>query len=80
MLDDYGFEIYEENEFPLAYLITFRTFGTWLHGDDRSSINRNNRDVPGPILLERNLPLKERMQEEMKQKPVLFTATHRKIV
>jgi hypothetical protein len=33
MLDDYGFEIYEENEFPIAYLLTFRTFGTWLHGD-----------------------------------------------
>ena len=33
MLDEYGFELYEENEFPLAYLLTFRTFGTWLHGD-----------------------------------------------
>lgn len=32
MLDEYGFEIYEENEFPIAYLLTFRTFGTWLHG------------------------------------------------
>jgi hypothetical protein len=33
MLDDYGFEIYEENEFPIAYLLPVRTFGTWLHGD-----------------------------------------------
>ena len=23
MLDEYGFELYEENEFPLAYLLTF---------------------------------------------------------
>ena len=30
MLDEYGFEIYEESEFPLAYLLTFRTYGTWL--------------------------------------------------
>jgi hypothetical protein len=40
MLDDYGFEIYEENTFPLAYLITLRTFGTWLHGDERGSVSR----------------------------------------
>ncbi|HMT07731.1 MAG TPA: hypothetical protein PKA82_06975 [Pyrinomonadaceae bacterium] len=23
---------FDENEFPLGYLITFRTYGTWLHG------------------------------------------------
>jgi REP element-mobilizing transposase RayT len=30
---------------PLAYLITFTTYGTWLHGDDRGSAGRedNNR-------------------------------------
>ena len=32
MLDDHGFEIYENNAFPQAYLLTIRTFGTWLHG------------------------------------------------
>ena len=26
--------------FPLAYLITFRTHGTWLHGDSRGSVDR----------------------------------------
>ena len=25
---------------PLAYLITFRCYGTWLHGDQRGSIDR----------------------------------------
>ena len=24
---------FDDNEFPLAYLITFRCYGTWLHGD-----------------------------------------------
>ncbi len=37
-LDDYGFERYEENSFPIAYLLTWRTFGTWLHGDERTSM------------------------------------------
>jgi hypothetical protein len=25
---------------PLAYFISFRTFGTWLHGDRRGSVDR----------------------------------------
>ena len=25
---------------PLAYLITFRSYGTWLHGDERGSVDR----------------------------------------
>lgn len=33
---------WDDNERPLAYLITFRTFGTWLHGDERSSVDRHN--------------------------------------
>ena len=26
---------------PLAYFISFRTFGTWLHGDRRGSVDRS---------------------------------------
>jgi REP element-mobilizing transposase RayT len=32
--------------FPLAYLITFRCYGTWLHGDERGSTDRH-RNVYG---------------------------------
>ena len=28
--------------FPLAYFITFRTYGTWHHGDERGSVDRRN--------------------------------------
>lgn len=28
------------NNIPLAYLITFRAYGTWLHGDRRGSVDR----------------------------------------
>ena len=27
---------------PLAYLITFNTYGTWLHGDRRGSVDSNH--------------------------------------
>lgn len=80
MLDDYGFEIYEENEFPFAYVITFRTFGMWLHSDDRSSINRSSRDVPGTVKLGPNVPLRERMQEKMAQPPVILNNDQRRAV
>jgi hypothetical protein len=67
MLDDYGFEIYEENQFPLAYLITIRTFGTWLHGDERNSVDRHGKNIYGTVDIAPNQKLKEIMQSELKQ-------------
>ncbi len=78
MLDDYGFDIYEENVFPIAYLITFRTFGTWLHGDARGSYSR-----PQPhrtTYMSPNVPLNEKMQNEMKQQAVVLNRHERSIV
>ena len=31
---------------PLAYFITFRTYGTWLHGDQRGSVDPDH-NIPG---------------------------------
>ena len=33
---------FDDKEFPLAYLISFRTYGTWLHGDKRGSMDRKH--------------------------------------
>jgi len=80
MLDDYGFELYENNEFPLAYLITFRTFGTWLHGDERGSIRRNRKSDRGSKQIDINIPLKEKMGAGMLSPPVLLDPLQRKVV
>lgn len=80
MLDDHGFEIYEENAFPIAYLLTFRTFGTWPHGDDRGSIQRSRDPKFGTIKIEKNVPLEERMISTMKQSPVALNDVQRKLV
>jgi REP element-mobilizing transposase RayT len=32
--------MWNDRDTPIAYLITFRCYGTWLHGDERGSINR----------------------------------------
>ena len=37
---------------PLAYLITFRCYGTWLHGDKRGSIDRRHNQYGGPFIPE----------------------------
>ncbi len=79
-LDDYGFERYEENAFPIAYLLTFRTFGNWLHGDDRGSMQRSRDRRFSTIKLDRNVPLDEAMRAELRQPPVVFSDVQREIV
>lgn len=32
--------MWNDTDIPLAFLITVRTYGTWLHGDERSSVDR----------------------------------------
>lgn len=34
----------------LAYMLTFRCYGTWLHGDDRGSIDREHNAFGSPLL------------------------------
>ena len=35
---------------PLAYFITFTTYGTWLHGDERGSVDLEHNQVGTPWL------------------------------
>ena len=35
---------------PSGYLITFHTYGTWLHGDSRGSTDRINNITGVPML------------------------------
>ena len=34
--------MWNDTDTPLALLITFRCYGTWLHGDERGSVDRHN--------------------------------------
>jgi hypothetical protein len=40
----------DTNLFPLAYLITFRTYSTWMHGHDRGSVDRKHNVYGTPRL------------------------------
>ena len=66
-------------DFPLAYLITFRCYGTWLHGDERGSIDRHNKRYGMPTY-----PKIEHWRQisgdRMKRPPVKLTARMRRAV
>ena len=79
-LDEFGFETWDENAFPLAYLLTFRTFGTWLHGDERTSVKRDGWNVYGRNRIAPNDRMERWMSEEMKQAPFILSETMRPIV
>jgi REP element-mobilizing transposase RayT len=78
--DDYGFEKFENSSFPLAYLLTFTTYGTWLHGDDRASHERSRDERFGTRRRESNRPLMEKMRSELSEEPVRFNQSAREIV
>ena len=85
MLDDYGFEIYEENPYPIAYLLTFRTYASWLHGDEGFSVDRNGNTTYGTPRRDVNVPLKDVMRREQKAPSLILdggqrTTVHKSIV
>ena len=63
----------------LAYLITFRCYGTWLHGDDRGSIDRWHNQYGGELLAARP-SLEAREREVLKGPPFALDAPRRAAV
>ncbi len=64
---------------PLAYMITFRTYGTWLHGDARGSIDRRN-NVFGAPLIRTNRRWQTYERHVLVQAPVTLDADRRHAV
>src|SRR5882762_6573956 len=40
--------MWNDTDVPLAHLITFRCYGTWLHGDARGSVDRLHNQYKAP--------------------------------
>ena len=64
---------------PLAYLISFRCYGTWLHGDERGSIDRHCNQFGEPAIPE-NRRWKSYNTRRLKQAPVILSLQQRKSV
>jgi REP element-mobilizing transposase RayT len=63
----------------LAYFITVTTYGTWLHGDDRGSVDRK-ADSLSRHKLEPDPALVEQMRARMKHPPITLDAAMRECV
>lgn len=64
---------------PVAYLITFRTYGTWLHGDERGSF-AFRQNVYGTSGLAPSEPLRELSTRFMKGEPQSLDGNRRSVV
>ena len=73
-------DLWDDNERPFAYLITFRTFGTWLHGDARHSVDRHGKNTYGTPKIEPNQDLVQKMRENSSQGEFRLDARCRDIV
>lgn len=70
---------FNEEHIPLAYLITFRCYGTWLHGDARGSTDRHQNKYDTTFIApDRNWQRYSAFK--LKHPPVKLDATMRAIV
>ncbi len=63
----------------MAYLITFRCYGTWLHGDERGSVDKLQNKFDSPFLPV-NQQWKEFNEKLLKHKPVKLNSESRNAV
>jgi len=68
------------NRPPHAYLITFRTYGTWLRGDGRGSVELGRATARGSPTLVPSERWRADTYERMTGEPVLLSRVARRIV
>lgn len=64
---------------PLAYLLTWSCYGTWLHGDERGSVDRDHNEFATPYLAP-NAPLVATRSRALKHPPVTLSSRGRQVV
>jgi REP element-mobilizing transposase RayT len=71
--------MWNDTDIPLAYLITFRCYGTWLHGDERGSIDRFHNQYKSPYI-QPNERWQQHNMGTLKGKLVSLNAAQRALV
>jgi len=71
--------MWNDTDIPLAYLITFRCYGTWLHGDERGSVDRFHNVYQEPYA-EANTGRKEYSASRLRGEPVILDWKQRRCV
>src|SRR5260370_17837380 len=70
---------FNEDHTPLAYLITFRCYGTWLHGDDKGSVARHHNRYGAP-LIPSDLRWRRHNSRSLKEEPVKLSKAQRALI
>jgi hypothetical protein len=65
-----------DDRIPLAYFITFRAYGTWLHGDERGSVDRFHNTFGLPRLPPN--PLRRNYERRMLKRPPTYLSKNRR--
>jgi len=68
-----------DDRLPLAYFISFRCYGTWLHGDERGSTDRHH-NVYGTPFIPSNKRWRQHNERLLRQPPVSLDAARRTAV
>ena len=71
--------MWNDTDTPLAYFISFRTYGTWLHGDKRGSIDRFHNRYRSPYMPP-NAKWHRYNQQQLKTAPLILGARQRKAI
>ena len=71
--------MWNDTDLPLGYLITFRCYGTWLHGDERGSIDRFHNRYKSPYL-PRSHRRRALNRQALKSEPVSLDIKRRRSV
>jgi hypothetical protein len=69
--------MWNDTDSPLAYFISFRSYGTWLHGDKRGAIDRAHNRYRTPYLPSQAKWLHYN-EQQLKTEPLIPKARHRK--
>jgi REP element-mobilizing transposase RayT len=64
---------------PLAYFITFTSYGTWLHGDSPGAVDRDH-NIPGTPFLPPEPERRAASRDRMTQEPYVLDAARRTVV
>jgi REP element-mobilizing transposase RayT len=68
-----------DDAFPLAYFISFTCYGTWLHGEEKGSVD-DEHNVPDTPFLPPSFELRQEEQGLMDQAPYHLDEKRRQIV
>ncbi len=67
---------FQDRNAPLAYLISIRLYATWLHGDERGSMNRRTNNLYGTPKNPFNVNLAKHEISLLKHSPLKLDARH----